>query len=363
VAHDFNNLLTIINGYSDLLVEQLKPYDPLWPYADEIRKAGARAAGLTRQLLAFTRKQVIEVRALDLNAIVRDAERMLQRVIGEDIELLTSLDPNLGTIMADPDQVHQVIMNLVVNARDAMPGGGKLLIETLDVVLHESAVMSHPDALPGRYVLLSVIDSGVGIDEKTMESIFEPFFTTKEPGQGTGLGLFTVYGIVRQSGGWVEVASELERGTAFKIYLPRVESSVLPASEESAAAPERHTGATVLLVEDQAELRRLAKAVLKKHGFEVLEAGTGMEAYALASEYPGEIHLLLTDVVMPGMNGKELSERLRRLRPRVKVLFNSGYTADVITHRGGLEPHVSYLPKPFTADALVAKVREALRDQ
>jgi two-component system cell cycle sensor histidine kinase/response regulator CckA len=363
VAHDFNNLLTVINGYSGLLMEELQPPDPLWPYADEIRKAGERAAALTRQLLAFSRKQVIEVKAVDLNAIVKDAERMLRRLIGEDVELRTNLDPLLGVLMADPDQLHQVIMNLVVNARDAMPEGGKLLIETRDIVLNETAAASHPDAVPGRYVLMSVADTGTGMDEMTLEHIFEPFFTTKEQGKGTGLGLSTVYGIVRQNGGWVEVSSQPSRGTTFRIYLPRVEPGPEPSADGPAARPAAHTGGTVLLVEDQEEVRKLAKTILKMHGFEVIEARNGMEADMLAREYSGDIQLLLTDVVMPGMSGKELCELLRSRRPTLKVLFSSGYTADVIAHRGVLEPHVAYLPKPFTALELVTKVREVLLDQ
>ena len=361
VAHDFNNLLTVINGYSGLLTEELKPYDPLWPYADEIQKAGERAAGLTRQLLAFSRKQVIEVKEVDLNAVVKDAERMLRRLIGEDVELRTSLDPQLGLLMADPDQMHQVIMNLVVNARDAMPDGGKLLLETRDILLSEAAAASHPGALPGRYVLMCVTDTGSGMDEHTLEHIFEPFFTTKEQGKGTGLGLSTVYGIVKQNGGWVEVASQLGHGTTFRVYLPRVESACAASTEGSAAQPVSRVSGTVLLVEDQDEVRRLARTILKMHGFEVIEARNGMEADKLAGHHLGEIDLLLTDVVMPGMSGRALCDRLRSVRPRLKVLFSSGYTADVIAHRGVLEPHVAYLPKPFTAQQLISKVREVIR--
>jgi CheY-like chemotaxis protein len=264
--------------------------------------------------------------------------------------------------MADPDQIHQVIMNLVVNARDAMPDGGTLSIATKDVVLPETATPSHPDAVPGHYVLLSITDTGTGIEETILDNIFEPFFTTKEPGKGTGLGLSTVYGIVRQSGGWLDVSSHLGEGTTFRIYLPRVDPGPVAAADKPAGTHAAQEGRTVLLVEDQEEVRGLAKAILKHHGYAVIEARTGAEAYLLAQDYPGDIHLLLTDVVMPGMNGKELSERMRNLRPKVKVLFSSGYTADVIAHRGVLQPNVAYLSKPYTAGELAAKVREVLSE-
>jgi two-component system cell cycle sensor histidine kinase/response regulator CckA len=360
VAHDFNNLLTVINGYSDMLATKLKPYDPLWPYVEEIRKAGERGAGLTRQLLTFSRKQVIEVRTLDLNAIVRDAERMLHRVIGEDIELLTILDSAPGMVRGDLDQIHQVIMNLVVNARDAMPDGGQLVIETRHTEVDETAAGTYPDAAPGSYVMLLIKDNGSGMDEKTQEHMFEPFFTTKEAGKGTGLGLSTVYGIVRQNGGWIQLVSHVGVGTAFQIYLPSVEASPLAPPQEPVFAHSRNAGQTILLVEDHAEVRKLIFAVLTQRGYRVLEACDGGEAFMLASEYADEIHLLLSDVVMPGMNGKELSERLRSVRPNIKILFSSGYTADVVANRGVLEHHVALLQKPFTADELARKVSEVL---
>ena len=303
VAHDFNNLLTIINGYADLVLAKVEREDPLRAYADEIRKAGQRAAGLTRQLLAFSRKQVFEVRTLDVNAIVRDTERMLRRLIGEDIELVTRLEADLGAVKGDHDQLHQVIMNLAVNARDAMPNGGRLTIETRNYAIAPGAG-THPDASPGRYVVMCISDTGSGMDDETLESIFEPFFTTKEQGKGTGLGLSTVYGIVRQNGGWIEVSSELGSGTVFRVILPRVEpdpeTERIPAVQE--AAPQG--GETVLVVEDQEEVRRLARRILVASGYRVLEAANGAEAYVRAREHAGPIDLLLTDVVMPGSTAK-----------------------------------------------------------
>ena len=358
VAHDFNNLLTIINGYSDFILNASRPDDLVYPYAQEIKKAGEHAAGLTKQLLAFSRKQVIEPRPLNVNTIVADAKRMLHRLIGEDIELTTTLDPLLPQVMADPDQINQVIVNLVVNARDAMPDGGKLDIATESVDLDARGVASHPDAVPGSYVVMSVTDTGIGMDEKTQQSAFEPFFTTKETGRGTGLGLSTVYGIVHQNGGWIDVRSEVGRGTSFSIYLPRLDACAVP--DRTALDATLHTGETVLVVEDNGEVRRLTKALLEALGYHVIEAANSSEAFALEKEYSAEIHLLLTDVILPGMNGKTLSDQLRALRPKLKVLFTSGYTADVISGRGVLAPGMAYLPKPFTAESLAAKVREVL---
>jgi two-component system cell cycle sensor histidine kinase/response regulator CckA len=359
VAHDFNNLLTIINGYSEMILDKLEQQDPLRGYASEIRTAGQRAAGLTRQLLAFSRKQVIDVCELDLNSIVHDAERMLRRLIGEDIELVTEFDPELEHVMGDPDQLHQVIMNLVLNSRDAMPNGGRLVIETRNCDVGSPPV-SNPETAPGLYVRMSVTDTGTGIAAETLESMFEPFFTTKEQGKGTGLGLSIVYGIVRQNGGWIEVSSEIGTGTTFRIYLPRVRPETLSARQPDPQQAVSGGGETVLLVEDQEEVRTLARTILRAQGYRVIDGANGAEAWVLAREYDGPIHLLLTDVVMPGMNGKELSERLHTKRPAMKVLFTSGYTADVIANRGILQPQVVYLPKPFTAETLVTKVREAL---
>jgi two-component system, cell cycle sensor histidine kinase and response regulator CckA len=360
VAHDFNNLLTVINGYSDFLTTGLDRTSPLWFSANEIRKAGERAASLTKQLLAFSRKQVIEPKRLDLNTTIRDSERMLQRLIGEDIALVTRLDPTLGQVMADPEQVHQVMMNLVVNARDAMPDGGSLDISTVNVDLTENEASIQPDAKPGRYVVMMLTDSGTGMDEKTRQRIFEPFFTTKAPDKGTGLGLSTVYGIVQQSGGWIDVSSELGVGTSFKLYLPRIGEGSVDEQREVSRIEGPHGGETILVVEDQAAVRQLTIAILKGYGYPILEAANGDEALDIAQKYSGEIHLLFTDVVLPGINGRELSERMKTLRPKLKVLFTSGYTSNVIAHRGVLDSGLAYIAKPFTPDKLAAKVREIL---
>jgi two-component system cell cycle sensor histidine kinase/response regulator CckA len=360
LAHDFNNLLTVINGYSDFLLRKLNSPDPLRVYAEQIKNAGERAAALTRQLLAFSRKQVIQPRAVDLNKKVRASAPMLQRLIGEDIALETHLDGSLGPVMADPDQIQQVIMNLVVNARDAMPDGGKIVIETLNVQFNEErSAAIHPDAIPGHYVLMTVTDTGEGMDKTTRQRIFEPFFTTKELGKGTGLGLATVYGIIRQSGGWIDVWSEVGAGASFKIYLPRIDGIPIVEPKESGIHAESGSG-MILVVEDQEAVRSFIKATLMQYGYDVIEASSGYEAVKAAQKYSGEIGLLLTDVVLPGMNGKELSERLKELRPNLKVLFVSGYTSDVITHRGVLNRGVAFLPKPFSPDELAAKVRNVL---
>jgi PAS domain S-box-containing protein len=359
VAHDFNNLLTVINGYSGFLLNGLNDTDPLRPYAEEIRNAGERAAGLTKQLLAFSRKQVIEPRLLNLNSSIRDALPMLQRLIGEDIALTTRLGDSLGQVIADPDQIHQVLMNLVVNARDAMPDGGRLGIETANADLAEDDVAIQNDAVPGRYVLMTVTDTGHGMEEEIRQQVFEPFFTTKGFGKGTGLGLSTVYGITRQSGGWIDVRSELGVGTSFKVYLPRMDGEPLPERKEAGASTEEGSE-TILLVEDQAAVRSFTSAALKRYGYRIIEASGGEEAIAVAGRHPGPIQLLLTDVVLPGMNGKALSERMKVFRPDLKVLFTSGYTADVIAHRGVLDQGVSFLQKPYSLHELAAKVRELL---
>jgi len=359
VAHDFNNLLTVINGYCGLILNGLIVTDPLRPYAEEIASAGTRAASLTGQLLAFSRKQVIAPRLLDLNSTIQDALPMLRRLIGEDIAFTTSLGDSLGQVIADPHQIHQVLMNLVANARDAMPDGGKLGVETANAELGAGDVGNRPDAVPGRYVLMTVTDTGPGMDETVRQQVFEPFFTTKGFGKGTGLGLATVYGIIRQSGGWIDVRSEVGVGTSFLVYLPRGDGQP-PVERKPAGASTNKGGETILLVEDQDAVRSLTNAALKRHGYLVIEAPDAEEAIAAAARHPGRIHLLLTDVVLPGMNGKELSERLKALRPDLKVLFISGYTADVIAHRGVLDDGVSFLPKPFDLRELAAKVRDLL---
>ncbi len=361
VAHDFNNLLNVILGYSALLLERLGSSDSLRKYADEIRKAGDRAAALTRQLLAFSRKQVLAPKVLDLNTVVTEMVKLLDRLIGEDIELLTFPDTGLGRVKADPGQIGQVIMNMAVNARDAMPRGGKLIIQTTNVELDENYASQHVGARPGPYVMLAVSDNGCGMDAETRARVFEPFFTTKEKGKGTGLGLSTVYGIVKQSGGHIWVYSEPERGTTFKVYLPRVEDSAPTPRAEKAWAASQRGSETVLLVEDEESLRRLAREFLENKGYTVLEAGNGEEAVSACEKYERPIHLMVTDVVMPGMSGRELAACLKVPRPDMKVLYVSGYTDEAITHHGVLEAGVAFLQKPFTAEDLLRRVYEVLR--
>jgi two-component system, cell cycle sensor histidine kinase and response regulator CckA len=362
VAHDFNNILTVMIGYADFFLSELQPSDPLRSYAEEIKIAGERAASLTNQLLAFSRKQVIAPRVLDLNKCVRESECILQRLIGEDVVLTTTLDSHLGQIMADPEQLHQVMMNLVVNARDAMPDGGTVNICTLNVNLSDGESVIHPGAKPGSYIMMTVTDEGVGMDEQVRKHIFEPFFTTKEVGKGTGLGLATVYGIVRQATGWIEVSSELGVGTTFNLYFPRV---VACSYEEEPALSHNcapYGEETILLVEDDAAVRHFTKAILRGYGYHVLEAANGVEALDIGRKYFGNIHLLLTDVVLPGISGMEVSKRMKVVRPHVKVLFVSGYTTDVIARRGVLDRGVALLHKPFSPDRLASKVRDVLAD-
>jgi signal transduction histidine kinase len=360
VAHDFNNLLTVINGYSDMVYRKLAPDDPLRPRIDQVLRAGTRAAELTQQLLAFSRKQVIQPRPLDLNAVVEDSAGMFRRLLGEDIQLITTLHPSLGLVMADHGQMHQVLMNLVVNARDAMPDGGELFLETAEVEINARYAAEHPEAMPGPAVLLTVTDSGVGIDAETQKYIFEPFFTTKGQAQGTGLGLATVYGIVKQSQGWIVLYSELGKGACFKIYLPRLASSLPARVDSEADAAQLRGPETVLVVEDQDEVRAFAASVLKSYGYQILEARDGPQALALAELHAGPIHVLLTDVVLPGMNGRQLADHLTALRPETKVLYTSGYTQDVIAHRGVLDRGVAYIAKPYTPEGLAAKLRAAI---
>ncbi len=362
VAHDFNNLLTVINGYCGLVIRKLNPGDPVWRDVNEIMKAGERAASLTKQLLAFSRKQVVEPKPLNLNVCIRDAEQMLQRLAGEDIVLSATLEPSLGQVLADPDQIHQVLMNVVANARDAMPHGGRLDIVTANADIEATDFAPSDEAKAGRYVVMSVSDTGTGMDENTRQHVFEPFFTTKEHGKGTGLGLSTVYGIVRQNGGWIDVSSEPGAGTSFKLYFPRAEACGSEETDGRARAAAGHGGETILVVEDQDALRRLTVTILKSKGYRVLEAPDGDAAWEVARRYPGEIQMVLTDVVLPGINGRELSERLKQVRPGLKVLYTSGYTSDVIGHRGVLDTGLAYLPKPFSPEKLEAKVREVLNE-
>ncbi|MGD0988985.1 MAG: ATP-binding protein [Candidatus Sulfotelmatobacter sp.] len=362
IAHDFNNLLMVISGYSEFLLDRLGPDPALRAPAQEIASASQRASSLTRQLLAFSRKQMMAPKILDLNALVTENLKMLTRVIGEDIDLVMVPAPTLGAVRADAGQVDQVVMNLAVNARDAMPSGGKLTIETSNVTLDEEYARLHAPLSPGEYVMLAISDTGLGMDSETQSHIFEPFFTTKGP-KGTGLGLSTVYGIVKQSGGFVWVYSEVGKGTTFKIYFPRVpqiaETPALAIPAEEVAATEPGTE-TILLAEDEANLRYLARQFLEKQGYKVLEAADGAAAMQIAVAHEGVIHLLLTDVIMPGMNGRELAQRISEIRPQTKVLYMSGYTENVIGHNGTLDAGVRLLQKPFTLRDLKSKVREVL---
>jgi two-component system cell cycle sensor histidine kinase/response regulator CckA len=359
VAHDFNNLLGVISGYSELLVRELPTQSRERSRADEIIRAAARAAALTRQLLAVSRRQVLQPKVLDLNSVVADVEKMVRRVISEDIQIVTKSTAGLGRVRADAGQIEQVLMNLVINARDAMPAGGRLVIETGNVDLDESYVRTHPDAHPGRHVMLAVSDSGHGMDARTISRIFEPFFTTKDDGKGTGLGLATVYGIVRQSGGTVTVYSEPGHGTAFKVYLPRVEEAIEEDAPVLYEEPPRGTE-TVLLVEDSESLRVLISEMLREGGYTVLEADAPDEALARIQSTPGGIDLVLTDMVMPRMSGQELVRRIAVLKPETRVVFMSGYTDQALRGDGTLDPTVLFLQKPFTMDALLKTVRRAL---
>jgi len=360
VAHDFNNLLTVITSYSDLVLEDLAPDDPTRDDIAQIRKAAEGAAALTRQLLAFSRQQVLEPKVLDLKATVAGTEKLLQRLIGEDVQLATALAPDLGAVKADPIQLEQIIINLAVNARDAMSAGGRLTIEAANVEMDEVYVRSHAPARPGRYVMLALSDTGIGMDEQTKARIFEPFFTTKESGKGTGLGLATVYGIVKQAGGFIWVYSEPGRGTSFKVYLPRVDEAAEPAVARPATTEPRRGAETVLVVEDAASVRMVARQVLERYGYTVLEAPNGETALRLAAKHHGPIQLLLTDVVMPGLSGRQLAEQLSRLRPEMKVLYVSGYADNAIVHHGILDSGVAYLQKPFTPESLARRVRDVL---
>jgi len=361
VAHDFNNLLMVIGGYTEVLLEKTGKKHALFSKIDAIHQATERAATLTRQLLAFSRKQLLELKVVDVNRIVSDMERLLRPLIGESIELQVKLAGELGRTRADAGQIEQVIMNLVVNSKDAMPEGGKIVIETSNVDL-DSRNLHHEYSYirPGAYVMLSVTDDGQGMDKETQARIFEPFFTTKEKGKGTGLGLSTVYGIIKQSGGYVLVQSEPGHGTTFRIYLPRVEDAADPMDQVRIALPQGGGSETVLLVEDEESVRQLVRETLEARGYRVLEAENGEAALRISDRHSEPIHMLITDVVMPGMSGRELSARLCATHPTTKVLYLSGYTEDAIVHEGVLEPGTAFLQKPFTLQMLSKKVREVL---
>jgi PAS domain S-box-containing protein len=358
VAHDFNNLLTVINGYSEIVLGALDTRDPLFESIKEIKSAGDRAASLTQQLLAFSRRQVMQARVLSINDVLGDLESMLRRLVGDGIQLVLARDSRTGRVKADPIQVQQVVMNLALNARDAMPRGGRLLFETSNAELSADDLRSHPGVAPGPYVRLSVSDNGTGMDEATLDRLFEPFFTTKEKGKGTGLGLATVYGIVRQSGGHVSAVSRLGEGTRFNVYLPRVREDV-GGQVRSDAAPSGRGTETVLLVEDQPEVRQLALHALALYGYRVLSAANGAEALAIARQEVSRIDMVLSDVVMPGMTGPELAAAIAPVRPGIKVLLMSGY-ADEASLPSGEAAELAYIQKPFTPESLARKVRHVL---
>ena len=355
VAHDFNNLLTVINGFSQLVLDRLPPGDANWVALEEIRKAGDRAAALTQQLLAFSRKQIAQPKPLDLNVLLMDMQPMLRSLVNEEIELLLRLATALPSIEADPTHMHQVVVNLVTNARDAMPKGGKLIVETTALDLDSGDADASPDLRPGLYVVLSVSDAGEGIDETVRRRLFEPFFTTKEVGKGTGLGLATVYGVVQQNRGAITVDSQVGKGSTFRVYLPARKAPV-PAGEPASPDPLGGSRETILVVEDQDNVRKLIVQILRAHGYRVLEAANGYQALDEAARHPEVLHLMITDVVMPGMPGPELARRLASVHPGTRVLFTSGYSET----RNGLESSVPFIAKPFTPASLLGKVREVL---
>src|ERR1700674_1371441 len=360
IAHDFNNLLSVIIGYSEILLDGTHLDTKMHGQCEEIKKAGDRAASLTRQLLAFSRQQILAPKVLNLNTVVLETGKMLKRLIGEDIEFRTTLDPTLGSVKADPGQIEQDIMNLVVNARDAIPEGGKIVIETSNAELDDKYAIRHPPSIAGRYSLLAVSDTGIGMDEETRSHIFEPFFTTKELGKGTGLGLSTVYGIVKQSGGFIWVYSEIGHGTIFKVYLPRVDEAV-QQSQPCESPPELFRGTeTIFLVEDEESVRTLTRTLLEEAGYTVIEASNGIQALEAAGSYSRPIHLLLTDVVMPGMNGPTLADSMLVTHPKMKALCMSGYTSTFANFSGLVDRGVRLLQKPFSRDMLLRKVREVI---
>jgi PAS domain S-box-containing protein len=361
VAHDFNNLLGVIIGYSEVLQDQIKEGDRLRVCVDQILQAGKRAASLTRQLLAFSRQQVLEPKVLLLNGVVGDMEKMLRRLIGEDVQLTTKLDAKLGKVRADQGQIEQVIMNLAVNARDAMPEGGDLSIETANTEMDEAFVKRYPYPVQtGPYILLTVSDTGTGMDDVTKQRIFEPFFTTKEKGKGTGLGLSMVYGVVKQSNGYIDVFSTVGQGTTFKIYLPRIDQEPEEHTTKTALSKAFRGNESILLVEDEKNLCVLTRNLLEHYGYAVLEAESGAQALAVSRQNAGAIHLLLTDIVMPGIGGRALAQTLSRERPGIRVVYMSGYTGQTVGGQTILSPGAHFLQKPFTREDLARKIREAL---
>jgi PAS domain S-box-containing protein len=359
IAHDFNNLLTVIKGYSQILSEEVAGHPQIHASIEQINRASDGASALVRQLLAFSRRQILQPRVINLNDIVSNLQKMLHRLIGEDIDIITHLAADLWPVKADPGQIDQVLMNLAANARDAMPRGGKLLLETANLKLQEA----HLDMPPGDYVLLKVSDTGIGMDNLTQSRIFEPFFTTKPSGKGTGLGLATTYGIIKQSGGFIWVESEPGKGATFNIYLPPVEEPVTHHGGSTAVVSKLHTHATILLVEDNAQLRLLAATILKQAGYTVIMSNSAEEAEVLAFRYPGPIHMLLTDVVMPGTSGHEVARRVSVQRPETRVLYMSGYADDTVVNHGVLDAGINFLEKPFTPSSLIQRVRRVLEDE
>jgi two-component system cell cycle sensor histidine kinase/response regulator CckA len=360
VAHDFNNMLTVIAGYNRMILDELSPMDPLRGFAEEILKAADRAGALTNQLLAFSRRQIMQPRVINLPAVIGQTERMLRRLIGEDIQLVMSLSADTGNIKADPNHIEQAIVNLAVNARDAMPLGGRITIETCNADIDETYAKTHMGVKPGEFVMIAVSDTGHGMDSATRQHIFEPFFTTKQRGKGTGLGLATVYGMVKQSGGDIWVYSEPGQGSTFKLYFPRVAEPVSPGWSEEVEHPRQLAGETVMLVEDEAQVRDLEVRMLKQLGYTVLAAANGDEAMDVSHAHSGEIALLVTDVVMPNMSGKQVADAMRSRRPELKVLYLSGYTENTISHHGMLDSSVDFLTKPFSRETLSRKIREIL---
>lgn len=359
VAHDFNNMLTVIAGYNRMILDELSPLDPLRGYAEEILKAADRAGALTNQLLAFSRRQIMKPRVINVNAVIEQTEKMLRRLIGEDIELVFGLKSDSGNIRVDPGHVEQAIMNLAVNARDAMPLGGRLTLETANVHLDENYAKTHMGVTPGEFVMIAVSDSGIGMDAETKRRIFEPFFTTKEKGKGTGLGLATVYGMIKQAGGDIWVYSEPNRGTTFKLYFPRVQDQVTDTPQGEGDSP-HGSNETILVVEDEQAVRDLTVRMLRRLGYSVLIAAGGAEALAICASHSDRIALLLTDVVMPNMSGRQLADALAGTRPDMKVIYLSGYTENTVIHHGVLDSGIEFLPKPFSREVLAKKIREVL---